>query len=124
MSAIPNIYARQRRVQQLIRKWTRLLDLYQWKFGINFNIEGEAAACSADPEYRMAALNFNLAKITDSEEETFVIHELLHCHIWELAHTAQTLADEDKAKLEWVRLCEERLTTTLETIIFNLASHA
>lgn len=81
---------------------------------------GASASCAASPEYTQATLKFDLEQVSRENLLGYVIHELMHCHVWPLAHLATQLADGNKVQLEMIRVEEERLTTTLEKILTPL----
>jgi hypothetical protein len=114
--------ATKKEVRAAVKKWKRILGLTGWEIGITFgkDEDGASAGCLAQPEYRSAALSFDLSLIPQSQVDRFACHELAHCWIWPLANAAHSLAKGDPAMEEWVRTEEERLTTALEHILTRL----
>lgn len=122
-------------VLECVSKYQSLLGLSGWEITVKFpkklgslNSEGEfvehTADCEAWPHYKQAVLQFSLKKIEPYQILELVVHELLHCHVWELAAFAQSMAQEDPVKLELAEKMEEALTTTLTEIILEQANQA
>ena len=97
-----------------------ILRLDDWTIKTQFiKLPSHKADCEANPEYKEAIIRFDVRKISTDDLIPFVVHEMLHCVIWRLAHVAESFTDDD-AKLEWCRIEEEYLTTQLEQIIVPL----
>jgi predicted metal-dependent phosphoesterase TrpH len=113
--------ATKKEIRAAIKKWKRILGLTGWEVSITFgkDEDGASAGCLAQPEYRSAALSFDLALIPASQVDRFACHELLHTLAWGLANAAHTLARGDAAMEEWVRTQEEDLVTALELIMVS-----
>lgn len=110
-------------VMRKIQLWKDRLHLSHWKFAIDFSPDtedGSEASCLASPEYLHAVLRFDLDKIPPEEIDAYVAHEISHCLIWPLANCAASMAGEDQAKLESVRVNEEALATCLERVLIGL----
>ena len=108
-------------VRRAVATLTPILRVDGWDITVRFDGRmRNRADCEAAPEYRTATVRFNLTRIPEEELAADVIHELLHIHIWSLAHAADVLCEADKTKREWVRVEEERLATTLEGILTPL----
>lgn len=103
-------------VLKVMKKWRKRLHLEDWTIGLEFATDNDAA-CSAQPEYRLATVYINPEVITKDDIEEIVCHELLHCYVEALSTVAETLAKKDSAKLEWVRREEENLTNRLTDIL-------
>jgi hypothetical protein len=99
-----------------------ILRLDDWTIKVQFvKIASHRADCEANPEYKEAVIRFDVSRISTDDLIPFVVHEMLHCVIWRLAHVAESFTDDD-AKLEWSRIEEEYLTTQLEQIIVPMVS--
>ena len=113
--------ARRRDILRCVKMLRPLLCLEDWNIEVKFDDAMEhSGECRADPEYQYAVLTFSPKKIDTRLVLAYAAHELLHCHIWALAHVAEVFANKDKQKLEMVRLAEEALTTRMEHIICGL----
>jgi len=98
----------------LLRVPLRLAD---WAITIKLTAyQSERAACVAQPEYKEATLYFNLRRIPKTQLFAYVLHEMLHMHVWRLAAVGERLAENPK-DLEAVRWEEEALTVELERIL-------
>lgn len=101
-------------------------------------LEEGRGACSAMPEYREAALVFDLDRFqTGDDVAEMVVHEVTHCHTWPIhavaEHLAHALADvlpeptrDGMRKLlqEWVREEAERTTTDVAYTYLRLLRRA
>jgi hypothetical protein len=105
-------------IARRLKKLAKQLDLNDWNFELIVEDGGklEAAGCEARPEYRDAKININLKRVKDEEMHEYLVHELLHCHVWEIVNLAEKLATT-KTEEEAIRVAEERLTTQMERII-------
>jgi hypothetical protein len=113
--------ATRRELARLVREVVPLLGLSAWRIDVKFDSKlPHAAHCTANPEYREAALWFHPRKIRAHDAVAFVTHELLHCHVWTLATVADTFAGADPAKQEAARQAEELLTAQLDLILVPL----
>ena len=111
---------KRQRTELLVELAKPYLQIQDWNIVVQFaRIPGHRADCEANPEYKDALVRFDIDRISNEDLTSFVVHELLHTIIWKLAHVAETFTDDD-AKLEWVRMEEESLTTHLERIIVPL----
>lgn len=108
-------------VEARVRHWQERLRLVDWEIRVVTNARiAHAADCEAAPEYRQATLRFNPKRIPLADLDAYVVHELLHCHVWPLAAAAETLAKGDEVALEFIREREEGLTTELERLVLGL----
>ena len=111
-----------------VAKWRKILHLEDWAIEVqvkSLKRETDGVAHNqAMHEYRQAILRFDPHHIPPDMLDATVAHELLHCHVWPLAHVAETLAGTNKKHLEWSRVEEESLTTRLERIVIALAASA
>lgn len=105
-----------------------ILQLSDWKIVIKFSksprMKG-TATCEALPEYKVAVIKINTAEIrglSHSEIVTVVIHEMMHCILWDLGSWAERLSKKDEHKLEITRRYEESAITSLEKIILGLVT--
>lgn len=103
-----------------VRALARALALSDWELQVvpqaNTRLDGEdLAGCTAQPEYKRARIYFDLGRIPPEELDQFIIHELMHCHVWELVNLAERLAATPTER-EAIRCAEERLTTVLERL--------
>lgn len=97
-------------VLALVAKWKARLLLDSWTFRVVLTTKMEHLAdCEASPEYLDAVLRFNPARLTVDNLEETVVHELLHCHTWELWEHAGDAGDR----------AHERLTSTLQRIVMR-----
>ena len=105
-----------------VRHWQDRLRLTDWDIRVVVTSRGieHAADCEAAPEYRQATLRFNPKKVPRADLDAFVVHELMHCHVWSLAAAAENLAKGDPVALEFIREREEGLTTELERLVLGL----
>jgi len=111
-------------LRKRIKRLAEALGLGDWEFQIvrqeyAAKDVSDLAGCQAKPEYKSAVLYFDVARIPPEELDSYIIHELLHCHIWELVALTDKLATTP-AEREAIRLAEERLTTTLERLFARL----
>lgn len=98
-----------------------LLKLDRWNIRIAFDPKMEDdAECIAQPEYRNAVLRFRVKDLTWEELPSYVLHELMHCHVESLGALALALAGEDEVRRTVVTSAEENLTTTLEELLVPL----
>jgi hypothetical protein len=107
--------------QQLARRLKRLakqLDLDHWHFELIMedSVSAGAASCEAKPEYFTAKISINLAKVSPEEMHGYLVHELLHCHVWEVVNLAEKLASTP-TEMEAIRVAEERLTSRMERLL-------
>lgn len=113
-----------RQVVARVRWWRRVLRLENWAIEVDGESPSDAdgaADCDAKPEYLLARLRFDRAALEGPGElDKAIVHELIHLSAWRLAHVAETLADGDKRLLEWIRMEEETLITTLERLVVHL----
>jgi hypothetical protein len=103
--------------------WRKRLHLEGWKIGVTFEPdekEESEASCLAQPEYAAAVVRFDLAKIHPDEIDSYIVHELLHCHVWALANFGNSACADDPVKLEALRHHEESLVTSLERLVMAL----
>lgn len=108
-------------VEDRVRHWQERLRLVDWEIRVEVKSRmADAAWCQAAPEYRQATLCFNPKRIPLADLDAFVVHELLHCHVWPLAAAAENLAKGDPVALEFIREREEGLTTELERLVLGL----
>lgn len=113
----------QQTVEARVRHWQERLRLVDWDIRVVVNSRiAHAADCEAAPEYRQATLRFNPKRIPVADLDAYVVHELLHCHVWPLAAAAENLAKGDAVALEFVREREEGLTTELERLVLGLVA--
>jgi hypothetical protein len=116
-----------RAVLSRIRYWKKRMLLNHWRLAIEFGPDTEEeslASCLAMPEYLQATLRFDLTKIPPDEVDSYVVHELGHCAVWGLANAAHSMAGEDPAKTENVRVHEETLATYIERLVQELTREA
>ena len=109
------------------KHWRKVLHLENWRIGVTFEPDKEEeseASCLAQPEYAAAVLRFDLAKIPPEEMDAYIVHELLHCHVWPLANFGNSACADDPVKLEALRHHEELLVTTLERLVLSLTKDA
>jgi hypothetical protein len=113
------------------------LDRWQIRLGAE-KLEDSRAACIAQPEYREADLYFDAEKIkTGDDLAELTVHEMAHCHTFELHSLAEELADalaesapeshrESLRKLfhEKVRQAGERCTTDVGHTYLRLLRRA
>lgn len=78
------------------------------------------ADCSAKPIYKEAFLRFNVKKIPTKDLKSYVIHEMIHPHVWSLSARAESLSKGDPEMLKVISELEESLTTTIEQILLPL----
>ena len=104
---------------QLVRHWQQRLGLGDWTITIQCVTLPHRADCDAKPEYKEALIRFDLKKIAPEDVEAYVVHELLHCHVWRLASVGEYLAKTPTEKRA-VEEAEESLTTDLERLILGL----
>lgn len=111
-------------LRRLVKKHTMTMRLVDWLIQADAAALDHVADCESNPEYKTAKLRFCVEKIPAQEAESFVIHELAHCHVEGLARVATSLACRDERLLEWIRSEEERLTTMIKHIVCGiLESH-
>lgn len=97
-------------VLALVAKWQARLLLDAWKIRVILTTKmGHLAECEASPEYLDAVLRFNPVRLTPENLEETVVHELIHCHTWELWDHAGDAGDK----------AHERLTSTLQRIVMR-----
>ena len=106
-------------VLRLVERLQGPLRLGDWALDVQFVPLGHRADCEAKPEYREALLRFDLRKIRREELFAYVLHEMLHCHVWKLAAVGERYARDPKDR-EAVNWEEEALTTELERILTPL----
>lgn len=105
-----------------------ILQLSDWKIVLKISYSSRmknTATCEALPEYKVAVIKINgneLSQLTHNEIVTTVIHEMVHCILWDLGSWAALLSKKDLHKLEITRKYEESTVTTLEKIILNLVA--
>ena len=104
---------------QLVHQWQHRLGLGEWHIVVQCVTLPHRADCDAKPEYKEALLRFDLKKIPAADLEAYVVHELLHCHVWRLASVGEYLAKTPTEKRA-VEEAEESLTTDLERLILGL----
>jgi hypothetical protein len=102
-----------------VRHWQQRLGLSAWTITVQTVTLPHRADCDAKPEYKEALLRFDLKKIPQEEVEAYIVHELMHCHVWRLAKVGEYLAKTPTEKMA-VEEAEESLTTELERIILSL----
>jgi hypothetical protein len=110
-------------VMRRITYWKKRMLLGHWRIAVEFGKDEEnesQASCLAMPEYLQATLRFDLSQIDPDEIDTYVVHELGHCAVWGLANCAHSMAGEDTAKLEMVRVNEETTATYIERLVESL----
>lgn len=113
-------YTKKDEVIALVQALRGPLRLQDWVIDIQFvQVPKEKAGCTAKPEYKEATLFFDLRKIPGSEIRAFVLHEMLHIHVWKLAAVGERFATNAK-DLEAVNWEEEALTTELERLLLPL----
>ena len=111
---------REARVLKLVKHYQRLLGLDRWTIKVHFGEIADAkATCEAEPEYTKATIRFDLESFPEEEDHEYIIHELLHCHVWVLSGLASAFISAmpgpaDKVAKEMLREAEERLTSLLE----------
>jgi hypothetical protein len=113
-----------RLLMRRVAHWREQLHLTDWAVTVEYRplnreVDGQAHN-QASPEYREAVLRFDPRALSRANLDAFVVHELLHCHVWPLAHVTETLADRNRKHLEWSRLEEESLVTRLERLVLAL----
>jgi hypothetical protein len=109
------------------KQWRKVLHLEGWKIGINYEEDKEdqsEASCIAQPEYAAATLRFDLAKIAPEDLDAYIVHEMMHCHVWALANFGTSACGDDPIKLEALRHHEETLVTSLERLVLALTGMA
>jgi predicted SprT family Zn-dependent metalloprotease len=112
-----------RQIVQLVQVWRARLHLEDWAIGVEVKrLTEERAHCRAMPEYKSATVAFDPRQVSLEELEGLVVHELMHCHVWGLAHVAETLAGANRRHQEWSRVEEEALVTRLERIVLAVAA--
>lgn len=109
----------QQDARRLLKKWQPLLGLQGWKITLNCRQIAHKGDCEARPEYKEAIIRLDTRKIPAEELEAYVVHELLHCHIWRLADVAEHLA-KTPTEARAVEDAEESLTTEIERLILGL----
>jgi hypothetical protein len=85
----------QEHVCGLVERCREPLDLEHWTLRVvSGEIPDATASCEANPEYRQAVLSFDINKMeTGDDPAEIVVHEMAHCHTWELHTLCQELAD-------------------------------
>jgi len=97
-------------VLALVAKWQARLLLDSWVFTVKITQTiSHQADCEASPEYLEAVLRFNPARIAPEALEETVVHELLHCHTWEMWELVGP--EGEKA--------HEKLTSILQRIVMR-----
>lgn len=82
-------------IERLVKKWVPLLGLTHWRIDVKFDERQVAASCAAMPTYENGTVSFNLPYIRKhyhvlEEVEDLVVHELVHCMIWQSSERAVT----------------------------------
>ncbi len=105
-----------------------ILQLSDWKLIVKFSSSPrmkDTATCEALPEYKVAVIKINnneLKNLSHNEIVTVVIHEMVHCILWDLGSWAELLSKKDEHKLEITRKYEESAVTSLEKILLGLVT--
>lgn len=78
-----------------VHYWQPILGLDHWFLRVRFTERSWFAHCKAAPMYEKATLDFNLDRIRNEmyhelELEELVLHEMVHCIIWESSERAVT----------------------------------
>lgn len=102
-----------------VEKYQQLFNLDKWGIEVKFPRLKHTADCEAWPHYKQVVLQFDLRKIDDDIIDEIVVHEMLHCHIWELAAFALSMANGDPVKVEIAEKLEEALTTAITEIFIE-----
>jgi len=107
----------QDKVLKYLGIYSKMMGIEGWNILVCFKKLGVdiTATCEAEIEYYRATITFDSLKLEEQSDNTIrktVIHELLHCLVWQLAEVAQHLApDEHK---EFIQKFEESTVTNLE----------
>lgn len=103
-----------------------ILNLDDWKLSVIISRSDKmkmTAHCQAWPEYKLAKLTFNgkyLNYLSHNEIVAVVVHEMIHCVLWEIGNWAEKLSNQNELKLEITRRYEENAVTALEKILIPL----
>lgn len=112
--------------QKTVETVQPILNLSDWKLIVSFSHATrmkETAYCSAAPEYKMAKIKVNyshLSGLSHNEIVSVVVHEMIHCILWDLGEWAHSLSKKDPQKSEITRKYEEGTVTSFEKILVPL----
>lgn len=116
------------RVHELIKQYRSIMGLDPWVLHVvrvehqEGDPEAHKASCTAQSEYRQAALTFDFNRMeTGDDLEEIVLHELAHCLTHPLEHVADTLAGDNPILQEWVRHNTERTVTDIGEAFLRFA---
>lgn len=115
---------KEKEIKECIDFWVKELGLqnYDINFGIkktNRKKQGnyeEVAKNDTNPEYNAAFLTFQADKL-DEVDDKVILHELIHCITSELKGY---IKQNKKPDFEWVSYFEEKTTSVLTNIIYNI----
>lgn len=112
-------------VRKAVKYWRKRLQLEDWVINVKINnvakelgddesspLASTKASCQAFPEYKKALLEFDKRLIEPEDLDAYVIHELLHCHIWRLAACPKSVTT----------FHEEDLTSAMERLVLSLTT--
>jgi hypothetical protein len=105
--------------QQIVRRvrhWVRALGLTDWHITVQVGPlkDNSEANCAASPEYCASELGIDPAHVSSEQLDAYLLHELSHLMTWRLLNCAETLAGDNRALQEWVRVESETCQTMVE----------
>lgn len=115
----------QDKIISYIEIYSKMIGIGGWDIVVGFKKLGvdELGQCEAEVEYYRTVVTFDSVKLEEKDDTKIrktVIHELLHCLVWQLAEVATHLAPNEHK--EFIQSFEERVTTDLERMpVWNLA---
>lgn len=105
-------------VLAVVRHWQPRLMLDAWDIRLIVTASiPDLADCEARPEYLEAVIRVNPVRTPADQLEAVVVHELCHCHTWELWEAAEDGARGSADLLRAVERAHERLTSTLQRVV-------
>ncbi len=124
-------------VCEIFEKCREALELDRWGISVGtekFEIAYAKASNESAPEYRLAKIAFDPERLeTGDDLQEITVHEMAHCHTWELHTLAEELADAlaesaprthrkalRKLLREKVRQAGERCTTDVGHVYLRL----